>query len=126
MRLFHSTNEGTRLLRPMHGPNRHSGEAEDAVGDPVVWLSSQPMLHLKDGNPYRYRYEVEVAEDDADLTEDESVANANAAMLKMFGAGPQSEANRYFYLRRPVEVVAAEKWDDNERRYVPSPDGEAR
>ena len=119
MRLFHSSDERTTLLQPMMGANRHEGEATDAVGKPVVWLSSQPMLHVKDGRPYRYRYEVETAEDDPDLCEDEAVGDVGDAMLNLFGGGTTAPANRYFYLHRPISVVSAEEWSQERGRYVP-------
>jgi hypothetical protein len=126
MRLFHSTNEATTVLQPMVGRNRHGAEAADAVGQPAVWLSSEPMWHFENRKPYRFRYTVEVAKDDPHLHEDKSVGEMGARTLRMLGGGADVEPNRYYYLTRAAEVMAVEEWNDSLGDYALVPTSEVQ
>ena len=119
MRLYHSTDVATSILEPQLGDRRHNNEAEDAVGKPVVWLSSDPEIRTNGkGKRFRYRYTVDVPLDDPNLHEDTRHSDSYKKAAQLFGLSGES---KWFYYTEPVAVAEAEEWDESEGRYKPIP-----
>ena len=116
MKLFHYSGQKLAVLVPQIGDTRHKGEDEQAIDQPVVWLTDgdSDVTYDKDGNVSSiYQHEVEIDLNDPQLFLDQKKEILDMGMLKATG----NRGSKWYFYKDKLKVIKVQKWNDKTNKY---------